>query len=367
MDQDPASPRWRRRLVLRSGAVLTLSVFLAAFTASQIRLFLRATGDDAPWARLFLGQLIWWLLWAALVPLVVFGSRRYALDSGRLLPRALCHVGLAIVFGLLQTALRVASLPLIVGNTSLRWGHEMAFAFATYFHWNLLIYALVVAGEHAFRYRSRSRERELQASRLEERLARAELEALRTRLHPHFLFNALSTIAELVHEAPERAEEAIMDLSELLRAVLKSDEALEVPLEQELGFVKGYLRIEQARFDGRLRVRWTIAPETLKASVPSLVLQPLVENAVRHGISARPEGGELHIASSRREGRLELTVSDDGAGLGGGSPRWRTGLDTTRARLERLYRDEQLIALEPRPGGGATARIVIPFQILETT
>lgn len=364
MDLDARGPRRRRvpKLVSRAIIAVGLSGFLAAFTASQIRLFLRSTGSDSPWGRLFFGQLLWWLLWGGLAPLVVRLSRRYSLDSGRLLPRAVLHLVLAAAFGFVQTALRVATLPLVLGTVGLDWAHEMTFAFSTYFHWNLLIYALLVAGEHAWRYRARSRERELETSRLEERLARAELEALRAKLNPHFLFNALSSVAELIHESPEKAEQTVVELSELLRAVLRNEDAVEVALEEELGFVERYLRIEKLRFEGRLLILWNISPDTLSARVPRLVLQPLVENAVRHGLAARPEGGKLEITSVRRGAKLELMVTDDGVGLGRETPCWRVGLDSTRARLEHLYDVDSVLALEPRPGGGAIARIVIPYR-----
>jgi signal transduction histidine kinase len=360
---EPETESHRRlgRHLLRAAVIVTGCACLAAFTASQISLFLRSTGGDAPWPRLFFGQLIWWLLWAALVPIVLWMSRRYPLERGRRAQRTLIHLGAAAAVGLTHTLARVASLPLILGHTELQWAHEVVFSFSTYFHWNIVLYVLVVASEHAWRYRQRYRQRELEASRLQARLARAELDALRRQLHPHFLFNAMQGVAELIHEHPQRAEAVVLQLSELLRWTLGHSDSMEVTLREELEFVERYLAVEKVRFEERLSIVWNVPPETFEARVPQLVLQHLVENALRHGLASRAEGGTLTIAAEERDDHLELSVADDGIGLGEGSARWGLGLKNTRARLERLYGKEQRLELEPRPCGGVVARVVIPF------
>jgi two-component system LytT family sensor kinase len=360
------SDRRRRVALVRSWLLLAASVLLAAFTASQIRLFLQSTGSEAPWLRLFFGQLLWWLLWAALLPAVTALSRRFPFERGWHPMRAILHLVLGAAVALTHTLARVALLPLVLGRWDLRWEHEIVFGFSTYFHWNVVLYFLIVASEHAWRNHKRARERELETSRLQTRLARAELEALRRQIQPHFLFNALQSIAELVHESPEKAETVILELGELLRWTLSHEDAMEVTLRQELDFTERYLQIEQVRFEERLRVVWNIEPDTFEARVPQLLLQPLVDNAIRHGLGSRVEGGTLVITARREDGSLELTVTDDGIGLRGDTP-WGVGLENARERLERFYGSEQHLEVAPRSGGGARARVRIPFHPVRVT
>lgn len=346
----------------RASLLLAASALLAAFTGSQIQLFLSSTGGSAPWSRLFVGQLIWWLLWASLLPLVLRLSRRFDFEQGPLQRVGPAHLGFALVIALAHIVSRVALLPLAVGKWDLSWWNEIVFAFSTYFHWNVMLYFLIVASEHAVRYRKRFRERELEASRLQTKLARAELEALRRQLQPHFLFNALQSIAELVHEDPEKAESVVLRLGELLRWTLRHEDAMEVTLQQELDFTASYLQIEKVRFEERLRVVWNVASDAVDAQVPQLLLQPLVDNAIRHGLQPVVEGGTLTITARRDNGTLELTVADDGIGLPPQRAPWGVGLDNARARLSRFYGDEQTLSLEAGAGGGALARVVIPFH-----
>jgi LytS/YehU family sensor histidine kinase len=209
-------------------------------------------------------------------------------------------------------------------------------------------------------------EHELRASQLEARLTAARLEALRAQLNPHFLFNALNTIAMLVRrEANADALRGIVGLSQLLRQMLDRRDAAEVVLGEELALVEHYLAIEQLRYRDRLEVRMDVAPEALGACVPSLLLQPLVENAVRHGIGSRNEAGWIRIVGRRRADRLRLEVRDNGPGFPPGwDPRSArgVGLTNTRERLLSLYAGDQQFELANAPSGGAVVAVTIPFH-----
>jgi two-component system, LytTR family, sensor kinase len=226
---------------------------------------------------------------------------------------------------------------------------------------NLAIYASFVLAWHAAIYYRESRDRQLKAMELESLLHQSQLQALRSQLNPHFLFNALHSIAELVHESPKLAEKLIVRLGELLRQVLQSSTLQEVSLADELDFIRGYVDIEQMRLGERLRVQWDVPPELLAARVPSLLLQPLVENAIQHGIAPTSKPGVLSIGARREDESLRLEVRDTGPGMAQGVERLGgIGLVNTRARLLRLYGDRQ--TLELIGGEGLQVVVRIPFQ-----
>jgi LytS/YehU family sensor histidine kinase len=225
----------------------------------------------------------------------------------------------------------------------------------------LILYVGTVLGWHAVIFHSDLKERKLKAVELESLLHQARLETLRNQLHPHFLFNTLHSIAELVHENPALAEQLILRLAELLREVLKTTARQEVPLGDEIKFIRSYLEIEQMRLGDRLNVEWDVDQETLTASVPSLVLQPLVENAIKHGIAALARPGRLSIRARRDDGFLHLQVQDTGPGLppetagnDGG-----IGLANTKDRLQRLYGARQRFELVN--DNGLIINVRIPF------
>ncbi|HEX8719870.1 MAG TPA: histidine kinase [Pyrinomonadaceae bacterium] len=227
------------------------------------------------------------------------------------------------------------------------------------------IYWSVVFVSHAAGYYSRYRREELRTAQVEAELARSQLRALKAQLRPHFLFNTLNAVTELVYDAPETADRAVTQLSELLRLSLRSDAGQEVALGRELEFLKMYTDIEQTLMRGRLTVRWDVRRETLGARVPSMILQPLVENSIRHGLSRRASGGSVRVSARREGGRLRLSVIDDGLGLpaaGGAARQAGLGLANTRERLKYLYGDAQRFETEETPGGGLTVHVLIPFR-----
>jgi two-component system LytT family sensor kinase len=225
---------------------------------------------------------------------------------------------------------------------------------------DVLVYWTVLAVGHAVDFYRKYRDGEAQ-------LARAKLQALRMQLHPHFLFNTLNAIATLVRQQQNRAAtDMIAGLSDLLRLTLENDGGQEVPLKQELDVLDRYLSIEQIRFGDRLRVDVDATPETLRARVPNLVLQPLVENAILHGIAPRSTPGRIVIRAERADGRLRLQVRDDGPGFPDGSPAMQgVGLRNTAARLQHLYGPDHRIAFANAPEGGAVITLELPFHIDE--
>lgn len=222
----------------------------------------------------------------------------------------------------------------------------------------LPIYLAIVSVAHAVLFSRRSQERD----RLEASLAKARIEALKMQLQPHFLFNSLNSIAALVHRDPHAADEMLAGLSDLLRLTIESSGEQELPLSEELKFVERYLAIEHVRFGERLRFEIEIAPEVRAAMVPTFLLQPLVENAVHHGLEPQQGAGLLSIRAWREGSRLRLTVADNGPGLADGpAHREGIGLPNTRARLSELYGDAA--TLELKSGEGMKVEISLPFRL----
>ncbi len=223
----------------------------------------------------------------------------------------------------------------------------------------------LVGVAHAVRFYERAKARERREAELESRLVQARLQALRMQLNPHFLFNTLNSIASLVRVEPAAAEEMIAAISELLRLALTASDRQEVTLREELHFLDRYLLIEQTRFRERLRVERQIDPKTLDAIVPSLVLQPLVENAVKHGIESRIAPGLIRLSIERRGDKIRLEVSDDGKGVsanGASTLREGVGLSNTRARLKDLYGEEGFLELKPGKDSGFCAAVELPWK-----
>jgi signal transduction histidine kinase len=316
-------------------------------------------GAVAPGWRLAY-HLIHILTLGALTGSVVWVSRRT--EAWRLWSRVAVHVVLAATFaGLvaLLGGLTFGVMPPDAARTR---------ALAT-FELHFLAYFGVLAVAHAvdfFAWRRDQRVDEARlaarSARLEAQLARTELQILRSQLDPHFLFNALHVISELVHVDPARADRMVTRLGDLLRMSAALSRSGDVALRHELEFVNAYLEIQEARFGGRLRVMRDVDLATLDAAVPSLVVQPLVENAIRHGTSRRASGGLIEIVARRVGTTLVIEVLDDGPGLPADqAPDEGIGIGHTRARLAHLYGDDGALELEPRAGGGTAARIRLPF------
>lgn len=228
------------------------------------------------------------------------------------------------------------------------------------FHW--LLYALVLTAMHGWRVTQAGHARERRAAELERLLTQAQLTGLSRQLHPHFLFNTLNTVVELVRSEPTRAEEMLIDLSELLRHALRAADRHVVPLAEELELLDRYLGIQRVRFGERLRVERRIAPQALAAGVPVLLLQPLLENALRHGLDESDVPVTVTIEARLDGERLQLAVRDDAPGGTGATAGEGIGLANIRQRLEALYGTEFVFVAGPRPEGGYSVDFVLPFQ-----
>jgi len=227
------------------------------------------------------------------------------------------------------------------------------------------IVAAGVAREYAVRYRSRRDESarlQAEAAQLRAQLAEARLAALRNQMDPHFLFNTLNAVSALVERDPRGVRRMIARLSELLRHSLEGAGEPEVTLRQELEFADRYLEIMRIRFQGSLEVRTDLAEEVMDALVPNLVLQPLVENAVKHGVGHVRGGGRIEISARRDGGRVVLCVRDNGPGLADANPREGVGVSNTRERLAQLYGEAGALALRPAEGGGVMAEVTLPYH-----
>lgn len=357
--------RWKKPSV-----IIFLCIGAALFVSFLFILpkILRPEAFDLEFVALIWIQLFSWLIWGAFIPLIVGFVRR--LRRFRLKPASLMlvHAAAAFVFvtlhSLVASAVWIAVLPLVIPNFP-PTGMPKVFDFFM-FGMQFLVYGLFLSGILGFEYFKIFKDRELKASRLEASLAQARLEVLKTQIHPHFLFNALNGIAALVTTDPTAAELMIERLSGLLRATLKSDGPAEIPLRDEIQTLSLFLDIEEARFKDRLAFNIELDQGTEDALVPAFLLQPLVENAVRHGIAPLRNGGTVDVRARREGDRLTLEIADDGPGFPGdpaASMNRGLGLGNTRARLELLYGAAGVLKMENPAGGGARVEIRLPWRV----
>lgn len=327
--------------------------------ASGARLYFGYSSFGLPgitWTDALLSGLLDWLLWAPLVPGMAWAARRYPFRRGRLVVRALLHGALCVVFSLAQLVLFAGATAWLRDRApeAGELASELRSAFLVKFHAGTLAYWAFVLGYGALDANRR---------RHDEVLARttARLDALHAQLEPHFLFNSLNTVAGLMRSDPDRAEKVLARLGDLLRVCLRERESHTVTVNEELEFLEGYVDIQQARFGERLDVDLVVEPEVREARVPWRLLQPLVENAIQHGVSPKLEGGRVEVRLERRDGALSVSVADDGVGLNGHRGDG-VGLANTRSRLELLYPDRHAMHVGERAGGGVECRITLPLE-----
>jgi two-component system, LytTR family, sensor kinase len=303
-----------------------------------------------------------WLIYAVLTPFVFHFSRRVPLQSPRLARAIALHVAgafsMCIAWAGLGTLLRLVLFPPApdVFEQFVSWIFTtLPFGFGVYF--------ALLGIEHSLFYFAQAREREIDAARLAAQLSEARLSALRMQLNPHFLFNSLNAITVLMRDQNTAAASRMLELlSDVLRQVLRTGDTHETTLGSELDFLERYLAIEQVRFSDRLRPRIEIDPELSSAAVPPFLLQPLVENALRHGIARKADAGELTIRARREGATLVLTVRDDGPGLGSATPGSGLGLANTRERLAALYGSDASLEIADAEGGGFIATVRLPYH-----
>jgi len=350
--------RWGRWGAFAAGWTLLAVFFASRDTLLDLRR--NRPFNLGPELRL---SLVHWYIWGGLSLFIVRLARRFPLERGRW-PRSLAvHVGAALLCTSAHAAVFAAFQRLMIRPAAqLPYDEVFVLRLQNTFHLGMLTYGAILATAAAVQFYGAYRRRELLTSRLEAQLSQAQLQALKARLHPHFLFNTLNAITSLIRTDPEHAEEALVELSELLRQALETDRAQEVSLRRELSFTRRYLALEQLRFEGGLAVEFDVPEALLDARVPNLSLQPLVENAVRHGVARNEGGGCVSIRAAADGEALVLRVRDDGPGLPDGGLREGIGLSATRARLERLYGQRARLALATRPEGGAEATLTLPWR-----
>ena len=328
-------------------------------------------GTPLPWSTSLLLQMPQAYAWAIATPAILWLGRRFPFERGRWLTSIPIHLATCLILVFVVDLIFAFQVTHLLPQPPNAKG-VVARAAQFFIVWVLsdgLLYWTILSVSYAAEHHRRLRERELTASQLETQLVQADLQALKMQLHPHFLFNALHTIGSLVRTGDrDNAVRVVAGLGDLLRRVLDSAAQQEVPLKQELDFIRTYLDIEQIRFRDRLKIAINADPDILDAKVPHLILQPLVENAIRHGIAPHASAGYLMVGARRVDDQLQLVVRDDGPGLGnnenGADPaRLGIGLSNTRARLTRLYGSEGELEVGNAPDGGLEARIALPFRL----
>ncbi|HYU36892.1 MAG TPA: histidine kinase [Gemmatimonadales bacterium] len=359
---------------IRWGLIFAVWTGYGLLGAAQEHLsYAMSRGTPLPWGTALLMQMPLAYTWALATPVILWLGRRFPFERGRWPSSIAIHLAICLTFVFLLDlayAFHISNVLPQPPNPKPVFTRAVQF-FVVWVLSDGLLYWTILSVSYAVEHHRRFRERELTASQLETQLVQADLQALKMQLHPHFLFNALHTIGSLVRTGDrDTAVRVVAGLGDLLRRVLDGAAQQEVPLKQELEFIRNYLDIEQVRFRDRLKVAINADPDVLDAKVPHLILQPLVENAIRHGIAPHLSAGYLMVGARRVDDQLQLVVRDDGPGIGNGdseggvtTARPGIGLSNTRARLTRLYGADCELEVGNAPDGGLEARIVLPFRL----
>jgi two-component system, LytTR family, sensor kinase len=354
------SPSWFWIAAIWSG--------IGLFDAIQTVVVMRAEGMHHAWASLFVTVLLSWLPWALATPLVLRLGRQYPLVRLRNLSTWATHLGVWAGIGLISAALSAVLEELLNPWASPRGPDPFATLWLHKFYngllSNLILYGVILMISYMLESRERLAVQQTETARLNEQLSKAQLDALRRQIEPHFLFNSLNAIAGLVREERnDAAVSMIAGLSDFLRRVVENSDRQQVALGEELEFAQKYLDIQKARFAGRLRFSVDVPGELFSAQVPSLILQPMVENAVKHGIAKRAQGGAIRIAAFRSNGRLTLTVYNDGPRLPAGWEKTHTGIgiSNVQTRLQSLYGASFELNMRNQDPGGVEVSLSVPF------
>ena len=334
--------------------------FLAVFSVAQNTVYFVQTNKAVPWREMLTGRFADWYTCALFTPLFFWLARRYPIDRRTwrtALPLTLAVTSVCVVakYALLAPLVRTLGL-----GDDATFGRLVSRNFAS----ESMAFWAVIGIIHAFEFNRRYREREIAAADLRMRLSEAQLEALRSQIHPHFLFNTLHSISTLMHRDVEAADSMLTRLSDLLRLTLKHRGENEIALRDELALADHYLSIMSIRFGDRLTVTHAIDPDALDTLVPQFLLQPLLENALQHGVATTPGPARVDLAANAAGDRLHLSVSDNGRGPSTVSrgERHGMGLSNTRLRLEQLYGHDQSLVLERLPDRGTRITVEVPLR-----
>lgn len=354
---------------IRFRVILAIAAALTVFSTTMSWQLL--VGERGPrYFETFLLNSFYWFSWAAMAPLVIRLARRYRFERTNWYRALAVHIVAALVFAEIHIVLGQLvqrGLMIYYGRTpAMSFGWRLRQQMVTMSDWETMTYWAIVFVALAVTYYREAQDRAVAAAKLETKLVETQLQTLQSQLHPHFLFNTLHAISTLMHSNVEEADRMLSRLGALLRMTLDNVGQQEVPLKDELDFLERYLEIEQTRFRDRLTVKFDIPPEALDALVPWMLLQPLVENSIKHGISPQPGPGTIEVIARRDNTRLRLEVKDDGMGLTQDALtalQSGIGLSTTRARLNHLFgRDYQFEFHRRTNAKGVTVRVVIPWR-----
>ncbi len=348
-----------RRVTL---VALGLTLLMGALDTLQQTAWFAIREFKNPVGQALTGVLLPWILLLPFIPVVVYLAQRFPLQRGRWIGRLPIHVFATILLLLLHQLLSAWLVSIADPNPGSNvisfWIKLITFRMAV----DASVYWAIVGGVHAARATVEAREREQAAVRLEASLSEARLEALREQLQPHFLFNSLNAVSTLALRGDSEAvTQALSTLSDLLRITLET-RTQELPLAEELAFLDRYLELQLLRFGDRLTVVREVDDEALDAAVPSMVTQPLVENALRHGIEREPGAGRIEIRIERQGETVVIQVRDSGPGFTASGTREGIGLTNTRARLSALYGTRAALTCGDAPGGGGQVRITLPYR-----
>lgn len=352
------------RWPIRLGLIWGVWTVMAFFFATQVYMLYYHEEKPVPFKRALFVEGLGCFLWALSTPFVLRLARRFRIERNNWRRRVPLHFAMGL--GLISTMMTIDYVVYMFGTG--RPENLTAVHIAQFLIYNvdrfLLTYWVIVLSSHAFNYYRSFRKGEINAAQLRTQLAQAQLEALKMQLHPHFLFNTLHSISALLNQDVEAARTMISRLGDFLRMTLENAGTQEVPLQQEIEFLNGYLAIERIRFQDRLTTNVDIDPSVLDVSVPNLILQPIVENAMRHAIATTSNLGRIEITAVARNGMLRIQVKDNGPGLLSvttpGNLKQGVGLANTRARLERLYGSNHRFELRNEPAGGFVVTLEIP-------
>jgi two-component system, LytTR family, sensor kinase len=368
-DDGPLIPDARKRWLVIIAVWSGIALFFCGQDLMRFAMF-----DDPVQAWYLRSEIAYWWLWIPLTPIALYAARRFWITRQDRWRTIAIHCAIALAVGLMHELLNLGLITLthdinLVTPPNDTFGLRELRAVPVRVLTGFYKYWALIGVYYAFVYARRARLQQVQAAQLQTRLAQAELQALRMQLHPHFLFNTLHAVSMLNFSDVDAANRMLVQLSDLLRMSLEHSGKQHITLREELDFLRKYLEIEQTRFHDRLRVQYDVDPNLLDAQVPNLILQPLVENAIRHGVSKLATPGLVEVSAFHRNGRITLRVCDNGPGV---TVDWsadthaRIGLSTTIERLKQLYGSDQEFTIEPRVDGGTCAQVLIPLATTES-
>ncbi len=364
----PAASPWRpiRRMMVVMLRRRPPPWALAFVGWTVIGIFYSIHGGSGEYGDSLKYSLAQWYIWGVFTPVIMAVDRRLPAARDAILRRVLYHLPLSFLFTTLYVyALEGASKLMGLPNAFAFSLHPLQAAFGGSFHWFYLVYWLIAGMYAAYDYAKVSRERQVRTAELERLFAESRLNTLRSQLHPHFLFNTLNAISAHVERDPRTARRMLEQLGGLLRLSLEHADEQEIPLQKELAFLHQYLALQKVRFEDRLDIEMSIEPATLTCLAPTFVLQPLVENAIKHGIASRTARGLVRISAWRENSTLRLQVFDDGPGLPDG---WNlethqgVGLCNTMERLVHLYGSAHQFSIANRANGGVSVDVSLPSR-----